>query len=117
MKARYPHFPGEFGAHLFAYKIWGMDYGGKEALELVALEKQLAEYYLNISVAFKKMSKTTDNYMQDCILSGVYGNLDKTTELRQKIDTLRKQIADNWNNGRMERKGEKGVWEMPLDPK
>lgn len=69
----------------------------KLQLDLEDLQKQLADLYITVSLAYKRMSKVKDLYSRQIIQSGIDNDIRRANELSDKTEALKKEILKQWN--------------------
>lgn len=65
-------------------------------------QKQLSQLYLDISAAYKRMSKAKDLHTRNIIQSGIDGTLKRTNEVSDKVEGLKKEWLKYWETKRNE---------------
>lgn len=63
-------------------------------------QAQLSQVYLDISAAYKRMSKAKDLHTRTIIQSGIDGTLKRADELSDKLEVLKKEWLKYWETKR-----------------
>jgi hypothetical protein len=64
---------------------------------LKELQDKLSKTYIDISAAYKRMSKAKDLLSRQIIQSGIDHNIKTANELSDKTEDLKRQIMKDWS--------------------
>lgn len=70
--------------------------------QIAEQQNKLSQVYLDISAAYKRMSKAKDLHTRNIIQSGIDGTLKRANELSDKVEALKKEWLKHWETKRNE---------------